>query len=98
MVRIALSAALMLAAAGCTTMPPPAGSTQQPAGVCDADPVAWAIGNAASPEVVERAQWESHSRDVRVIEPGQAVTMDFRIERLNLYVNDRGAITRISCG
>jgi hypothetical protein len=98
MVRIALSAvALMLTVAGCTTMPPP-GPAQQPVGVCDADPVAWAIGNAASPEVVERAQWESHSRDVRVIEPGQAVTMDFRAERLNLYVNERGAITRVACG
>ncbi len=98
MVRIALTAAaLMLVASGCTTMPPP-GPAQQAAGMCDTDPVSWAIGNAASPEVVERAQWESHSRDVRVIEPGQAVTLDFRADRLNLYVNERGAITRVSCG
>lgn len=97
MVRTALSAAaLMLIAAGCTTMPPP--GPAQPVAACDTDPVSWAIGNAASPEVVERAQFESHSRDVRVIEPGQAVTMDYRGDRLNLHVNERGAITRITCG
>lgn len=97
MVRTALSAAaLMLAAAACTTTPPllPAES----AAACDTAPVSWAIGNAASPEVVERAQFESRSRDVRVIEPGQAVTMDYRHDRLNLHVNERGAITRLTCG
>ena len=48
MVRIALTAAaLMLVASGCTTMPPP-GPAQQAAGMCDTDPVSWAIGNAAS--------------------------------------------------
>lgn len=34
---------------------------------------------------------------VRVISPGDAVTEDFRPERLNLYVDEKGWIQRIEC-
>ena len=65
---------------------------------CTTDPISWVIGQAATPEVVERAQFESRSRDVRVIEPGQAVTLDYRGDRLNLHVNQAGAIHQATCG
>lgn len=35
---------------------------------------------------------------VRVISPGQAVTMDFRAERLNIELNAAQVITRVNCG
>lgn len=90
-------AALLLSTAACTTAPP-AESPPPDDGPCVADAASWAIGRAASPEVVERAQSESHSSDVRVIEPGQPVTMDYSEERLNIHVNERGAITSLKCG
>lgn len=88
---------LLLSVAACTAMPP-VDAPRGPATVCVADDATSAIGHAATPEVVERARIESHSNDVRVIEPGQAVTMDYRADRLNIDVNERGAITGLRCG
>jgi len=35
---------------------------------------------------------------VRVIEPGMAVTKDYRPSRMNVHVDDEGTITQIICG
>ena len=43
-----------------------------------------------------RAATQSHA--VRVIHPGQAVTMDYSPVRVNIHVNERNAITSITCG
>ncbi|RYG90324.1 hypothetical protein EU803_13940 [Loktanella sp. IMCC34160] len=37
-------------------------------------------------------------RQVRVIRPGDAVTMDYRAERLNFEIDATGQIFRIFCG
>lgn len=34
----------------------------------------------------------------RVIGPDQRVTMDYRADRLNLYVDDKGWIQQVTCG
>ncbi len=38
------------------------------------------------------------SQDVRVIQPGVAVTMDLKPDRLNFWLNDRDVIERVTCG
>ncbi len=38
------------------------------------------------------------SQDLRVIQPGMAVTMDFRADRLNIWLNDLDRIERVTCG
>jgi len=38
------------------------------------------------------------ARDVRVIRPGTAVTMDFSADRLNFRLDDRGVIVQVVCG
>ncbi|KGM53408.1 hypothetical protein N799_07450 [Lysobacter arseniciresistens ZS79] len=88
---------LLLSVGACTTMAP-VDVPPAPATTCVAEDASSAVGRAATPEVVERARIESHSNDVRVIEPGQAVTMDYRADRLNIDVNERGAITGLRCG
>jgi hypothetical protein len=35
---------------------------------------------------------------VRIIQPGMAVTMDYRADRLNIAIGDDGMISRIYCG
>ena len=90
-------AVLLLSMAGCAATPPAAAPLPAD-GPCMADAASWAIGSAATPEVVERARAETHSSDVRVIEPGQPVTMDYSAERLNINVNERGAIVGLKCG
>lgn len=34
----------------------------------------------------------------RIISPGQMVTMDYNASRLNLYVDEKGWIQRVTCG
>lgn len=92
---------LMLSVGACATMGPPPEPAPLSAGgpgMCNAEAVRWTIGREPTPEVIERARVESGSATVRVIRPGEVVTMDYRGDRLNLDVNERGAITSARCG
>ena len=92
--------ATMLPLAACSTTPPMnTGGPYPPLEMqCDADRARWAIGREATAEVVEEVRAATQSRDVRVIHPGQAVTMDYSTVRVNIHVNERNAITSITCG
>ena len=99
MIRSLPLAALAVALAGCASTPPPAaGGPTAPSGVCNAEGARWAIGSAVNDDVVNRILRDTGSRDARVLRPGQMATMDFREDRVNVDVNDRGAITGIRCG
>lgn len=86
----------VLPLAACAPMPPAAPPPLVDA--CVADQAAWAIGMGISDEIVERVRVDTRSRSVRVIRPGQAVTMDYRGDRVNIKLNERDAIVGISCG
>lgn len=90
----------ILTLSACTTVPPPPmGDPLPPATTqCRAEGAQWAIGRAATPDVVERIRVETNSRIARVLRPGQMVTMEFNGERVNITVNERDAITAITCG
>ena len=88
---------LMLPMAACAPMPPqqdmPSLEMQ-----CVADAATWAIGKGVSDDIVERVRVDTNSKTVRVIRPGQAVTMDYRVDRVNIKLNERDAIVGVSCG
>jgi len=94
-----VAAALAMAGAlpACAPMPPAEPSPPYTA-QCDAELARWAIGQAASSDVVERIRIDTRSQVARVIRPGQAVTMDFSAARVNVHVNERNAITGVTCG
>ena len=73
-------------------------AVQEPAGVCAARPAEVLVGERYRRGVPSRARKLSGARTVRVIYPGQAVTMDFREDRLNLRVDYRRRITAVRCG
>jgi len=100
MTRSILCLAVLAAAslAGCASTPPVAGGPAVPTGKCNAEGARWAIGSAVNDDVVNRILQGTGSRDARVLRPGQMATMDFREDRVNVDVNDRGAITGIRCG
>ncbi|GHA87388.1 I78 family peptidase inhibitor [Cognatilysobacter bugurensis] len=92
---------LMLSVGACATMgppPEPGAVSSGGQGMCNAEAVRWAIGREPTQDVVERARVESGSSTVRVIRPGEVVTMDYRADRLNLDVNAQGAISGARCG
>ncbi|MFC3270226.1 I78 family peptidase inhibitor [Vulcaniibacterium thermophilum] len=65
---------------------------------CDADRAAWAIGQQASAEVMERIRADTGSSKARLIRPGQMVTMEYDGTRVNVDVDDRNVITAVRCG
>lgn len=88
----ALVAALVtpLLLAGCVeTLPPPV----EPVGNCGADELQYLVGK---PGVLLDGM--RFSQDVRVVQPGMAVTMDFKPDRLNFWLDDRDVIARVVCG
>jgi len=96
MIRGAVLVALAGAAAGCA---PQQKAEPLPAMVeCDANRVQDLKGKQRSPAIEADALARSGARRLRWIEPGSAVTMDFRVDRLNLHVGEDGTITDARCG
>lgn len=87
---------LALPLAACAPMPPP--GPPPLASQCVAAPASWAIGQAATADVVERIRIDTNSRIARVLHPGQVITMEFSAQRVNVKVNERNAIVGITCG
>ncbi len=81
------TACLLLLA--CTPVPPePAGPDS-----CGADRYAALLGQPR--DAVEAADFD---QPVRVIAPGDAVTMDFSPNRINFALDAAGQVMRITCG
>lgn len=48
--------------------------------------------------VARQAQRAAGARSVRVLYPGQAATMDYRADRLNIQVGERNIVRGVTCG
>lgn len=65
---------------------------------CNAEAVQALIGQEATAPVVEQAVKDSGSATSRVLKPGDAATMDFRPDRLDIATDDKGLIQSLRCG
>lgn len=65
---------------------------------CNAEAAQSFVGREASESTIAEAKAAAGAGNVRVIKPGQPVTMDYSVERLNLKVDDGNVITSIHCG
>ena len=81
----------------CTHLPCP---QQAPRTVqnCNPDKAQWAVGKTNTEHNVSEARKQAGAYMVRVLRPGQAVTMEFNAERLNLEVDATGRIVAARCG
>ena len=88
--------------AACTSagswMPGQAGPTVQGDGHCDAAPVAWAVGKKGDEQVMKQVWQQSGAGLIRPIAPHQAVTLDFREDRVNVHLDADNTIIRLDCG
>lgn len=73
-------------------------SPDSPSGSCDADGLSNLVGREATAALGAEAQRRSGARAVRWIRPGDAVTMDFRGDRLNIRLDGQGRVEGFSCG
>ncbi|MCG8293742.1 MULTISPECIES: I78 family peptidase inhibitor [Pseudomonas] len=98
-------ATLLLATvlAGCSTGGSSGGSSAPSApagndGRCEASGAGFAVGKQASPELLDQARKASGSQMARVLTPHDVITLEYRSERLNLNVDEKGVVTRVNCG
>jgi hypothetical protein len=86
----------LLSLAACASQPQPEGIAS--GGTCNAEPAQSYVGKPASEANVQAAFKASGAKGMRSIKPGQAVTMDYREDRVNIHQDASGNIERISCG
>lgn len=98
-------ATLLLATvlAGCSTGGTSGGSAAPAApasndGRCEASGADFTVGKPATAELLEQARKASGSQMARILKPHDMITLEYRSERLNLNVDDKGMVTRVNCG
>ena len=89
---LSLSAAVLLMSACATPATPPSSSA------CNAGAIQSYVGQMATPSVIEAARKAAGAELVRSHKPSDPVTLDYRVERLNILVDDANKILRATCG
>lgn len=88
-----LAAALVSCAGPGDTEPEtPAAALPGAGKTCPAAEYQWLVGEEFS------AVSLPEDLKVRVIRPGQAVTMDYMFERMNIHLDEDGVVLRVACG
>lgn len=82
-------------ATACTSMAPP--SVTPAAEACSPQALARYAGFAADDALAARMKRETGKVAVRIVKPGMAVTMDYREDRLTVYVDATNKVERASC-
>ena len=90
----------MVAAPGTMTPATDAGTTAPatPAQQCNADAAQSAVGQVATDAVIEKARVDAGATVARTLKPNQAVTMEYRFDRLNLRVDTKNVVESVGCG
>lgn len=65
---------------------------------CDHTKAQWAIGQAASDALLERARVAAGARVARFLRPNEPVTLEYLGSRLNLGLDERGVVRAVVCG
>ncbi len=98
---LSLLTAVVLAGCSSAGTPAKAPETAAPAdfgGRCEAAGAGFAVGKPASADLLEQARKASGAQMARVLKPHDAVTLEYRSERLNLHADEKGGVTRVNCG
>ncbi|RUS68232.1 hypothetical protein CUZ56_00719 [Saezia sanguinis] len=72
-------------------------SPQGPQASCEAEHIQFAIGKVASTDLLEQLRQKTGARYVRILQPNQAVTLEFNAERVNVLVNDDFVVEQVTC-
>ena len=75
----------------------PAEATPPPS-TCDASQVQGLVGQTYTEAMQAQAKEDAGASDVRVLKPNQPVTMEFIGERLNIELDEKGAVSGVRCG
>ncbi|MDB5873798.1 MAG: hypothetical protein JWQ07_3240 [Ramlibacter sp.] len=67
-------------------------------GQCDDGAARFAVGKTADAQLAEEARTRASAQRVRMVRPGDMVTMEFDAMRLTLDVDASGRVVRVRCG
>ena len=65
---------------------------------CEAKAAEFAIGQKASPALLEEARKRAGAQNARILKPDDMVTLEYRSDRLNLNTDANLVIGRVNCG
>ena len=86
-----------LALAACSTVPAE-GNGAVTGGVCKDDGLGSFVGRDATTETGAELLKQSGATALRWVPKGSMVTMDFREDRVTVYLDDNNKIERVNCG
>lgn len=93
-----LIALATLALCACVVVPPPEAAQPAVPAKCQTDKLEPFLGRTLTAPLADEIRERSGSRSVRVIMPNMAVTLDYREDRLNIHVDDKSVVTKLTCG
>lgn len=65
---------------------------------CAAERAQALVGRVATQELAGQALQLSGAKTLRWLQPGMAVTMEYRAGRLNITLDDKNRVTGVTCG
>ncbi|MFT4255410.1 MAG: I78 family peptidase inhibitor [Pseudoxanthomonas sp.] len=78
--------------------PADAGTAPTDASHCDPLQAQWTVGKPVTDTEAEQARKDAGAARVRVLKPGEVVTLEFDDARLNIDVDENGAGVAARCG
>jgi len=97
MMRMVRAIAVATLLVGCAPMTKQPAATSGPKG-CDAGKLHDLIGKPYDGSEADALRNKAGARLIRVIRPGNMVTMDFREDRLNVKLDASDRVTGLNCG
>ena len=88
----------LFAAVGCETVNDDIAANDDPRYACSTTNLGGLVGQEATQRLGTEAMRLSNSRTIRWIRPGDAVTMDYRLDRLNVMLDSVNLVTGFNCG
>ena len=64
---------------------------------CDDRKAQWALGEIGNQDLLERARQAAGAEFARFLRLGQSVTLEYRVGRLNLALDDRDIVRNVQC-
>ncbi|WP_439859451.1 I78 family peptidase inhibitor [Pseudomonas sp. MBLB4136] len=90
--------ALLALLGGCSSTATPSAGSGVSDTSCRAEAVPGMLGKPATAARIERAREQTGARSVRVVAPGDMVTLEHDPQRLTIDIDEAEVIQRISCG
>lgn len=80
------------------TTPAPATTPTAGNGQCDASAAQSVVGERFSDRAAQNAQSRAGASTLRVLQPGQVMTLEYNPQRLTIVVDESGAVASARCG